>query len=187
MKAAARAGQLFSSPFGELDHKSLWEVLGSSDFNQSLTPLEKKMVGRHIPWTRLLVERRSEAPDGTLVDLIPYVRRHRSRLVLKPNRSCGGQGVTIGPVTTQSAWERTINLALAEPNTWVAQELIAIPRRRTVVAGPGGRFRTKTVYAVYGLFCSPFGVAFVGRASASPVVNVMQGGGMLGILGRESS
>ena len=33
------------------------------------------------------------------------------------------------------------------------------------------------------LFCSPFGVAFVGRASRKPVVNVMQGGGMLGILG----
>jgi diaminobutyrate-2-oxoglutarate transaminase len=186
MKAAARAGQLFSSPFGELDHKSLWEVLGSSELNGSLTPLEKKMVARHIPWTRLLVERRTDGPNRKRIDLPAYVRRHRSRLVLKPNRSCGGQGVTIGAVTTQSTWEKILDTALSEPNTWVTQELISIPRRHTVVLGPRGRFRAKTVYAVYGLFCSPFGVAFVGRASASPVVNVMQGGGMLGILGRVS-
>jgi hypothetical protein len=75
--------------------------------------------------------------------------------------------------------------ALDVPNSWVAQEFISIPRRRTVERMPNQRFRTKPVYAVYGLFCSPFGVAFVGRASASPVVNVMQGGGMLGILGLE--
>jgi hypothetical protein len=187
MKAAARAGQLFSSPFGELDHKSLWEVLGSTEFNGPLTPLEKKMVARHIPWTRLLCERRVDAPDGKVVDLTPYVRRHRSRFVLKPNRSCGGQGVTIGPVTSQSKWEKTLDAALAEPNTWVAQELIPIPRRRTVVPGRGGRFQPKIVYAVYGLFCSPFGIAFVGRASSRPVVNVMQGGGMLGILGRATA
>ncbi len=185
MKAAAAAGQLFSSPFGELDHKSLWEVLGSSEFNGQLTPLEKKMVARHIPWTRLLCERRTDGPNGKSVDLTSYVRRQRSWLVMKPNQSCGGQGVTIGPVTSQRAWEKTLDDALAAPNTWVAQELISIPRRRTVVPGPGGRFRAKEVYAVYGLFCSPFGVAFVGRASSRPVVNVMQGGGMLGILGRE--
>jgi hypothetical protein len=184
LKSAARTGQLFSSPFGELDHKSLWEVLGSSEFNSSLSTIEKKMVSRHIPWTRLLSDRSVDGPRGKRIDLLEYVRRNRSRLVLKPNRSCGGQGVTIGPVTPQTAWERTLELALAEPNTWVAQELISIPRRRTVVPGRGGRFRLKTVYAVYGLFCSPFGIAFVGRASARPVVNVMQGGGMLGILGR---
>ncbi len=184
MKAAARSGQLFSSPFGELDHKSLWEVLGSWEFNGALTPLERKMVARHIPWTRLLCERRTDGPHGKPIDLPDYVRRHRTQLVMKPNRSCGGQGVTIGPVTSERAWEKTLDSALATPNTWVAQELIPIPRRRTVVPGPGGRFRAKTVYAVYGLFCSPFGIAFVGRASLRPVVNVMQGGGMLGILGR---
>ena len=105
---------------------------------------------------------------------------------MKPNRSCGGQGVTIGAATSQRAWEKTLDEALTAPNTWVAQELIPIPRRRSVATAPSGRFKVKTVYAVYGLFCSPFGLAFVGRASGSPVVNVMQGGGILGILGRDS-
>jgi diaminobutyrate-2-oxoglutarate transaminase len=184
LKAAARSGQLFSSPFGELDHKSLWELLGSPEFNESFNGLEQKMIARHIPWTRLLAERYTEGPDGKRIDLPSYVRRRRSRLVLKPNRSCGGQGVTIGSKTPQSEWERTLEDALSEPNTWVAQELISIPRRRTAVLRRNNRFHAETVYAVYGLFCSPFGVAFVGRASSSPVVNVMQGGGMLGILGR---
>jgi hypothetical protein len=183
LKAAASAGQLLSSTYGELDHKSLWEVLGSSEFNGSLSALERKMIARHIPWTRLLSERRVDGPDGKRVDLAAFVRRQRARLVLKPNRSCGGQGVTIGAVTTPSAWEKTLAAALAHPDTWVAQELIPIPRRRTVVEGPSGRYRTKTVYAVYGLYGSPSAISFVGRASANPVVNVMQGGGMLGILG----
>jgi len=183
LKAAAAAGQLFSSPFGELDHKSLWEVLGSAEFNASLKPIERTMVRRHIPWTRLLRERRTDGPAGKPVDLVDFTRLRRSQLVMKPNRSCGGQGVTIGAITTQARWERILDDALAQEDTWVVQELIPIPRRRTAAPGASGRFEPRTVYAVYGLFCSPFGVAFVGRASRKPVVNVMQGGGMLGILG----
>jgi diaminobutyrate-2-oxoglutarate transaminase len=184
-QAATAAGLLCSSPLGELDHKSLWEVLHGPEHWPSLTPLERKVVARHIPWTRLLTQRITHSPSGRLVDLPEYVRRHRSRLVMKPNRSCGGQGVTIGDVTSQADWERTLEQAMAAPCTWVAQELIPIPRRRSVTLSRTGRYRPQTVYTVYGLFSSPAGLAFVGRASPDPVVNVMQGGGMLAILGHE--
>jgi hypothetical protein len=183
LKAAASAGLLFSSPYGELDHKSLWEVLGAPDHWPSLSPLEQKMVSRHIPWTRLLTHRITQSPTGRMVDLPDYVHRHRTRLVLKPNRSCGGQGVTIGAITAAAAWDQTLSQALEHPCSWVAQELIPIPRRRSLVVGRNGCFRPETVYAVYGVFCSAAGLAFVGRASRKPVVNVMQGGSMLGILG----
>ena len=103
---------------------------------------------------------------------------------MKPNRSCGGQGVTIGCVTSPSEWEHVLNDAIQTPNTWIVQELIPIPRRRTCRVNEAGRFEPEEVFAVYGGYQSVGGVAFVGRASRSPVVNVMQGGGLLAVLGR---
>ncbi len=182
-RVAAQQGLLFSSPHGELDHKSLWEVLGAPDHWPSLSPEERRIVKRHIPWTRLVAERNTQGPKGNMVDLPDYVRRSRRRLVLKPNRACGGEGVTIGAVTSQSVWDTTLAEALAAPCTWVAQELIAIPRRRSVIEDDSGEFTPETVFAVYGLFHSSGGLAVLGRASRHPVVNVMQGGGMLAVLG----
>ncbi len=183
-RAAVSAGIVLSSPFGELDHKSLWEALGAPERAERFTPSERRVIAQHIPWTRLLRERRSAGRDGAAVDLPAYVRRHRTSLVMKPNRSCGGQGVTIGAVTPAAQWDQVLSGALAKPNSWVVQDLIPIPRRSTVRLGPSGRFEADEVYAVYGVFRSPGGLALVGRSSHRPVVNVMQGGGMLGILGR---
>ncbi len=182
-RVAAQQGLFFSSPHGELDHKSLWEVLGAPDHWPSLSAAERRVVKRHIPWTRLVAERNTQGPAGNMVDLPEYVRRFRKRLVLKPNRSCGGQGVTIGPVTSQRAWESTLAEALAAPCSWVVQEVIAIPRRRSVTVTDRGDFRAENVFGVYGLFASSGGLAILGRASRNPVVNVMQGGGMLAVLG----
>ncbi|MBK7973857.1 MAG: hypothetical protein IPK07_11505 [Deltaproteobacteria bacterium] len=182
-RAAAQQGLFFSSPHGELDHKSLWEVLGAPDHWPSLSAAERRAVARHIPWTRLVAERNTQGPSGNMIDLPEYVRRYRNRLVLKPNRSCGGQGVTIGSVTSRADWERTLDEALAAPCSWVVQEVIAIPRRRSVALGEDGSFVSEKVFGVYGLFASSAGLAILGRASRNPVVNVMQGGGMLAVLG----
>jgi uncharacterized circularly permuted ATP-grasp superfamily protein len=103
---------------------------------------------------------------------------------MKPNRSCGGQGVTIGRITSAADWDQTLAAALQSPNTWVAQQFIPIPRRRTCRVTANGRFEPDEVFAVYGAYCSTSGCGFVGRASHSPVVNVMQGGGMLAVLGK---
>lgn len=184
LRAAMAAGRVCSSAYGELDHKSLWELLTSPDFARHLTPRERDLARRHVPWTRLLSERRTPSPQGRDVDLPSYVAKGRNSLVMKPNRSCGGQGVTIGRAVSASTWEDTLNEALAAPGTWVVQSFIPLPRRKTVVRGPSGRMKADSVYAVYGVFAAGRQVAFVGRASQQPVVNVMQGGGMMAVLGR---
>jgi hypothetical protein len=208
LRAAAVAGQLISSPFGDLDHKSLWEVLGSPEFADRFTAAERKLIARHIPWTRLLYERRSEDMTGRTIDLPDYIRSHRAKLVMKPNRSCGGQGVTIGATVSQSQWEGVLRRGLRAPRTWIVQELIPIPQRRGLRMCRGAPSEPLTLYSVYGIFASPTGigfvarasiglegtpnadgpespeVGFVGRASQRPVVNVMQGGGLLPVLGR---
>ena len=184
MRAAAQAGKMLSSPFGELDHKSLWEALGSDDFAELFTADERRLIARHVPWTRLLRERKTDNPDTRMVELTQYVRDNQSDLVMKPNRSCGGQGVTIGRITSAAQWDRTLAEALQAPDTWVVQERIPIPRRQTCRVTDDGRFEPDEVFSVYGGFHSVGGPGFVGRASHSPVVNVMQGGGLLAVMGK---
>ena len=70
LRAAAKAGKLMSSPFGELDHKSLWEVLGSTEFSDLFSPAEKNLIAKHIPWTRLLRERTTTDATGQSIELI---------------------------------------------------------------------------------------------------------------------
>ena len=184
LREAARSGKLLSSPFGELDHKSLWEALGSEEFAELFSNEERRLIARHIPWTRLLRPRSTSDAVGKAIDLADYVRRNRSALVMKPNRSCGGQGVTIGRLTAAADWDLALDAALAAPDTWVVQEFIPIPRRQTCRVTEDGRFEPDEMFAVYGGFRSIGGLGFVGRASHSPVVNVMQGGGLLAVWGK---
>jgi diaminobutyrate-2-oxoglutarate transaminase len=184
LRAAAQAGKMLSSPFGELDHKSLWEALGSDEFADLFTTDERQLIAQHVPWTRLLRDRKTDNPAGKIVDLPEYVRHSRADLVLKPNRSCGGQGVTIGRMTSAAQWESTLSAALEAPDLWVVQERIPIPRRLTCRLTEEGRFEPDEVFSVFGGFNSVAGPGFVGRASHSPVVNVMQGGGLLAVMGK---
>jgi hypothetical protein len=184
MRSAAKSGKLLSSPFGELDHKSMWEALGSDEFADLFTHDERQVIARHVPWTRMVRQRRTSGPDGSSVELAEYVRRNRERLVMKPNRSCGGQGVTIGRITSAADWEGTLSAAIESPDSWIAQEFIPIPRRMTCRVTDDGRFEPDEVFSVYGGYHSIGGVGFVGRASYKPVVNVMQGGGLLAVMGK---
>ena len=106
---------------------------------------------------------------------------------MKPNRSCGGQGVTIGCIASAADWVRTLDSALQSPDTWIVQEFIPVPRRQTCRVAASGWFEPDEVFAVYGAYGSPCGIGLCGRASHSPVVNVMQGGGMLAVLGRATT
>src|SRR5262249_31347640 len=141
--------------------KSLWEALGSDEFSELFTAEEKLLIARHVPWTRLLRERNTSGQNGKPIDLAEYVRRNRADLVLKPNRSCGGQGVAIGRITETIHWERTLDAALRSPDTWVAQEFIPIPRRCTCQVTSDGSFAHDEVFAVYGGFNSIGGPGFV--------------------------
>jgi hypothetical protein len=186
LRQAAETGKLLSSPFGELDHKSLWEALGSEEFAELFTDNQRQLISQHVPWTRLLRERGTSDPGGKRIDLPDFVRRSQNALVMKPNRSCGGQGVTIGRTSSAADWQRTLDAALQSPNTWVAQEFISIPRRRTCRLTESG-FEPDEAFSVYGGYYAPGSVGFVGRASHSPVVNVMQGGGLLAVVGQAAS
>ena len=124
-------------------------------------------------------ERKTPDPGGRRVDLAGYVRRARERLVMKPNRSCGGVGITLGDVVPRARWERVLERALAKPDTWVVQERIHPHAICAPIADPRGHVPPIVLFVAVGLFLGPGGLGLLGRASRKPIVNVMQGGGLI--------
>src|SRR5262249_14935219 len=120
MRTLFRQNRIISSIMAELDQKSCFEVLSDPQFTQKyFNGDERQVFRRHILWTRLLADRRTLLPDGQTGDLLPYVRAEQESLVLKPNRSYGGEGVLIGHVLSEADWNAAVEKALADRERWV--------------------------------------------------------------------
>jgi hypothetical protein len=178
-----RENRIISSLAGDFDHKSAWEILTDPRFGKYFNPDERQVFRRHILWTRLVFDRRTMLPDGSTGDLLEFIRDEREILVLKPNRSYGGDRVVLGHLVSQPEWEAEIELALADPaNPWVVQRLAAIPVSEFPVLDGDGSVHVEPFYLVMGFAPTKFGVAILGRASQKQVVNVAQRGGMCVVL-----
>jgi hypothetical protein len=183
MRVLFRQNRLVSSITGEFDEKSCWEVLTDPELvNEYFYADERQVFRRHIPWTRLLEDRRTLLPDGRTGDLLEFVRHEREMLVLKPNRAYGGSGVAIGTALTQAEWESAVERALADPERYVVQRLISLPVSDFPVIGPDGAVHVEPFYVVLGFAPSRYGLSFMARASQKQVVNVAQRGGMCAVM-----
>jgi hypothetical protein len=182
MRLLFRQNRVISSIAAELDQKSCWEVLTDPQFTQKYYSADERQVfRRHVLWTRLLSDRRTLLPDGTTGGLLEYVRREQEGLVLKPNRSYGGQDVLIGHTMARSEWESAVERALADGERWVAQQLASIPVWEFPVVDADGKVHAAPFYVVMGFAPSKYGLATLGRASQKQVVNVAQRGGMCAV------
>ena len=179
-----KQNRVVSSIAAELDQKACWEVLTDPRLCQEyFTPEERLLFQRHILWTRVLSDRRTVLPDGRHGNLLEYARTSHEALVLKPNRSYGGDGIVIGPAVTREAWETALQAALTDPDDrWVVQQLATIPVREFPVVGPDGAVHVEPFYTVMGFAANEDGVAILARASQKQVVNVAQHGGICGVL-----
>src|SRR5207253_3162906 len=120
MRLLFRQNRIISSITAELDQKSCWEILTDLQFTQRyFSPDERQIFRRHILWTRLLSDRRTSLPDGRTDNLLDYARREQESLVLKPNRSFGGEGVVMGHGLARTEWESALDKALADAQGWV--------------------------------------------------------------------
>jgi hypothetical protein len=175
--------RMISSVGGDFDHKSCWEILTDPRFAQKyFNSDERQVFRRHVLWTRLLSDRRTTLPHGETGDLVDYARREHERLVLKPNRSYGGEGVYIGHAMSQGEWDAVIEQALAGPDGWVVQRLANMTVNEFPVVGDGETVHVEPFYTVMGFAPTKYGLGIVGRASQKQVVNVAQRGGMCGVL-----
>jgi hypothetical protein len=179
MRALFKQNRIVSSIAAEMDQKSCWEILSDPQFTQKyFTADERQVFRRHIPWTRILSDRRTLLPEGQTGELLEYVRRDRELLVLKPNRAYGGEGVKIGPALTPAEWDAALDRALGDTERWVVQQLASIPVSEFAVQGPHGKVSDEPFYTVMGFAPSKYGMSILGRASQKQVVNVAQRGGL---------
>jgi hypothetical protein len=104
--------------------KAALAVLGD-ERNAAMFPAdEAEAVRAHVPWTRVLEERRTEH-GGRSIDLLPWAEANRERLVLKPNDDYGGRGIVLGWLVDDDAWRAALRSGLDAPH--VVQERIVLP------------------------------------------------------------
>ncbi len=187
IKHLFRRNQIVSSMAGDFDHKSTFELLTDSRFSAFFTPGERQMLRRHVLWTRVLNARKTTDQTGDEVDLPEYTMNNREMLVIKPNRSYGGDSVLIGPSVSDAEWHDAIDHALTEPGDWVVQRLARITAYEFPVVQSDRSISVQPFYVVVGFAPTKYGTAVLGRASQKQVVNVAQRGGLCAVLvGRHS-
>jgi len=181
LRAAIQQGRLVSGLLWEFDQKSCWELFTDSTYARGFTAAQRRLFRAHVPWTRLVRQAWVSDPVGRRVDLVPYIRRHKDRLVLKPNTLFGGEGVVVGHTVGQRMWEQTLTTALRGKTRYVAQSVARIATERFPMLDDG-RLRQVERSIVAGFFFNSTSVGLVGRFSSNPVVNVSRGGGLLSAL-----
>ena len=170
--------------------KAFFAVLTGDRYADLFSDAERALMRRHVPWTALVEETRVTR-EGRSVDLLPYLREHRDRFVIKPNDEYGGTGVTLGWETSEADWDRALARALAErARGWVAQEKIAVRRELFPICdGDGVAMRDMLVdFAPY-VFRGRL-AGFLTRLSATGLANVTSGGGQVpafAVAARESN
>jgi hypothetical protein len=125
---ALRAGAIcMVNPFNcKLLHKKASFALVSDERNAHLfSAREQEAIRQHIPWTRIVENRRTLDPTGATIDLLTYAGNHKDELVLKPNDEYGGKGVLIGWECDGATWESALRAALDEPSIIQARAVIA--------------------------------------------------------------
>jgi carboxypeptidase Taq len=187
MRMLFRENRMVSSAVGDFDHKSCLEILSDPALAERFFSFDEcRLFRRHVLWTRVVSDRRTTLPHGQEGDLLEHARRHREALVLKPNRSYGGDGVMLGASMSEGDWERALNEALAaseDPDlSWVLQQATRLPVAEFPVIAPSGRVAMEPFYAVMGFAPTDHGLGTMCRVSQKQVVNVAQNGGMAAVL-----
>jgi len=191
MRLLFRQNRIVSSMVGEFDHKSAFEILTEPSFAERYFGADDlRLFRRHVLWTRLVGDRVTTLPDRRESNLLRYARNNRELLVLKPNRSYGGLGVTIGAATTQADWERMLDDAVAlydDPErSFVLQLAARLPVHEFPVVGADGRVFAEPFYSVMGFAATENGLGTMCRVSQKQVVNVAQRGGLAAVLEAEA-
>lgn len=160
-----------------LADKAILALLSDPVYGELFSARERQLCAAHVPWTRLLhADTVTTDFEGGKTDLLSFVMRHRASLVLKPTNATRGQGVVIGKIVSQAAWESALSQALrADPH--VVQRYIEAPQLLAPHPAMGELQRMSAgvdVYVYGGRFAG-----FQARASLDPVMNVGKRGILL--------
>jgi hypothetical protein len=174
--------------------KAFFAVLTDEQNAKLFSHGERDLIRQHIPWTRVVEDVRT-SHYGEPIELLSFIRGRRENLVLKPSDEYGGTGVTLGWETSETAWDVTIEKAVAAAKAggaagcWIVQERIPIRREVfpwiTQHGTAEGNTQSDSVefkdmlvdFAPY-LFRGKL-AGFLTRLSATGLANVTSGGGQV--------
>jgi uncharacterized circularly permuted ATP-grasp superfamily protein len=114
-------------------------------------------------------------------EVLEHVLERLGELVVKPTGESGGRGVLIGPQAQDEEIERMRSIILADPERWIAQDVVRLSTVPTV--GPDGVLAPRHVdlrpFAVFGerIDIVPGGLTRVALEEGSLIVNSSRGGG----------
>jgi hypothetical protein len=173
-----RAACVVNSFRGKYVHKKMFfGVLTNERWGHLFTADERQIIANHVPWTRRAAEGTTEY-KGRVIDLVPFVRANRDRLVLKPNDEYGGAGVVIGWESDEAAWDAAIQAALE--GDYLAQERVTTSREPFPALTDDGGYEVADQLVDLDplLFFGEVKGAFT-RLSTTSLCNVTSGGGMV--------
>ncbi|MGO9829322.1 MAG: hypothetical protein ACLPJH_04225 [Myxococcaceae bacterium] len=203
---------LLNGPAAHVETKANFALLSRALVEPGLATLaalsddELACVRDYVPWTRLLLPGPAVDPDGKAVSsLVARVAAEPSRFVLKRAWDYGGKTVFVGSHAHESGFAERARAAFGQPLDWpavvaaasidtrgggfVVQQRVEVPLERHLIATERG-LQEARLFVDYSAFCSvgldtqpPWGG--VVRASASPIVNILGGGGVLPVLTTE--
>jgi hypothetical protein len=157
--------------------KAVFETLTDEERQDWFTTSEKEAISRSVPWTRRVSDRKTTR-EGRQVNLLAFIRRNRSRLVLKPNDDYGGHGVHFGAQLDKREWDDAIETALSAD--YIVQDALDLhPEVFPVFSETDWKLQPMFVDTNPFLFRGKVCGAMV-RLSGTPIVNVTSGGGETG-------
>jgi len=160
--------------------KAFFAVL-TEERNEALFSFDERgLIRKHVPWTRVVADTRT-SHYGTAIDLLDFIRRQRTNLVLKPSDEYGGSGVTLGWETSESDWDAVLEKAIATPEgCWIVQERIPIRREVFPWVGADGQVDYRDMLVDFAPYLFRGRVSgFLTRLSATGLANVTSGGGQI--------
>jgi uncharacterized circularly permuted ATP-grasp superfamily protein len=165
--------------------KAFFAVLTDEKNARYFSSEERELIQRHVPWTRVLADVKTEC-DGETVELLEYVRKHQKNLVMKPSDEYGGKGVTLGWEVEKKEWEAAIEQTLPkgkatrEQGCWIVQERIPMRRGTFPRIGKGNKVEFKNMLVDFAPYLFRGRVAgFLTRLSSTSLANVTSGGGQI--------
>ena len=158
-----------------LHKKASLAVVSDERQEHLLTRDQRAAVAAHVPWTRVVEERRTRHADDD-VDLVPWIAENREQLVLKPNDEYGGKGIVLGWTATDAEWRAALQTALDQP--YIVQERVEVPSEPwpSVVDGNlhiGERMLDTAPFLIDGITMQ----GCLTRIATDPLLNVTAGGG----------
>lgn len=157
--------------------KAVFEMLTDEQRQDWFTSSEREAIHHTVPWTRRVSDRKTTR-RGREINLLKFIRRNRSRLVLKPNDDYGGHGIHFGAQLDKHEWENAIATALS--GDYIVQDALELHPELFPVFG-------ETDWELQAMFVDTNPFLFRGkvcgamvRLSSTPIVNVTSGGGETG-------